>query len=126
MLWINQWPLKYIFNLSLENGIFSEKMKIAKLTPLFKNGDPENITNYGPMSVLSYFCKVLERIMYNRLYKYLCEQKLLYSEQFGFQEDHSTGYAIAHLVDHIYESFENNNYTFGLFTDLSKAFLPKN
>ena len=66
-------PLKHLFNLSLENGIFPEKMKIAKVIPLFKNGDPENITNYRPISVLPCFSKVLERIMYNRLYKYLLE-----------------------------------------------------
>ena len=65
-------PLKYLFNLSLEHWIFPEKMKIAKVIPLFKNSDPGNITNYRPISVLPCFSKVLERIMYNRLYKYLC------------------------------------------------------
>ena len=73
-------PLKHLFNLSLENGIFPEKMKIAKVIPLFKNGDPENIKNYRPISVLPCFSKVLECIKYNRLYKYLCEEKLLYSK----------------------------------------------
>ena len=70
-------PLKYLFNLSLQNGIFSEKMKIAKVIPLFKNGDPEDITNYRTISVLLSFSKVLERIMCNQLYKYLCQEKLL-------------------------------------------------
>ena len=70
-------PLKHLFNLSLQNGIFSEKMKIAKVIPLFKNGDPENITNYRTISVLLSFSKVLERIMCNQLYKYLCQEKLL-------------------------------------------------
>ena len=70
-------PLKHLFNLSLQNGIFSEKMKIAKVIPLFKNGDPENITNYRTISVLLSFSKVLERIMCNHLYKYLCQEKLL-------------------------------------------------
>ena len=60
-------PLKQLFNLSLENGIFPEKMKIAKVIPLFKNGAPENIANYRPISVLPCFSKVLERIMYNWL-----------------------------------------------------------
>ena len=115
-------PLKHLFNLLLENGIFHEKMKIAKVIPLFKNGDPENITNYRPISVLPCFSKVLERIMYNRVYKYLCEEKLLYSKQFGFQKGHSADHAIVHLVDQIYESFENDNYTIGVFIDLSKAF----
>ena len=68
-------PLRHLFNLSLENGFFPENMKIAQVIPLFKNGDPENITNYRPISVLPCFSKVLEHIMYNRLYKYLCEEK---------------------------------------------------
>ena len=67
-------------------GFFLKKMKIAKVIPLFKNGDPENITNYRPVSVLPCFSKVLECVMYNRLYKYLCEEKLLRSKQFGFQK----------------------------------------
>ena len=97
-------------------------MKIAKVVPLSKNSDPENITNYRPMSVLPCFFKVLDRIMYNGLHKYSCEKKLLYSKQFGLQKGHSTNHAIVHLVDQIYESFKNDNYTFGVFIDLSKAF----
>ena len=60
--------------------------------------------------------------MYNRLYKYLCEENLLYSKQLGYQKGHSPDHAIVHLVDQIYESFENDNYTLGVFIDLSKAF----
>ena len=105
-----------------DSFIFPEKMKIAKVMPLFKNGDPENIANYLPISVLPCFSKVLERIMYNRLYKYLCEEKLLYSKQFGFQKGYFTDHTTVHLVDQIYESFENDNYTLGVFIDLSKAF----
>ena len=54
-------------HLSLQNGIFPEKTKIAKVIPLPENGDPENITNYRPISVLPCFSKALKRIMYNRL-----------------------------------------------------------
>ena len=97
-------------------------MKIAKVIPLLKNGDPENITNYRPIALLPCFSKVLERIMYYRLYKYLCAEKLLYSKQFGCKKGHSTDHAIVHFVDQIYESFENDNYTLGIFIDLSKAF----
>ena len=100
-------------------------MKIAKLIPLFKNGDPENITNYRPISVFSCFSKVLERIMYNRLYKYLCKEKLLYSKQSGFQKGHSADHAIVHLVDQIYQSFENDNYTLGAFDTVDHSILLK-
>ena len=60
--------------------------------------------------------------MYNRLYKYLTTEKLLYSEQFGFQTGLSTEHVIVKLVDQIYESFEKYHYTLGVFIDLLKAF----
>ena len=113
MFWRNQW---------MEFWIFPEKMKIAKVIPLFENGDPENITNYRPISVLPWFSKVLQPIMYKRLFKYLCEEKLLYSKHFGFRKGHSTDHANVHLVDQIYESLENDYYTLGVFIDLFKAF----
>ena len=65
---------------------------------------------------------MLERIMYNRLQKYLKDQNILYDKQFGFRTGHSTEHAIAQLVDQIYEAFEKNEYTLGVFIDLSKAF----
>ena len=61
-------------------------------------------------------------MMYNRLYQYLIENKILYSKQFGFQTGYLTDYAIVHLVDKIRQSFEYNKYTRGAFIDLSKAF----
>ena len=64
-------PLKYLFDMSLESGIFPYKLKIARVIPLHKAGDPVNISNYRPISVLPCFSKMLERIMYKRLYRYL-------------------------------------------------------
>ena len=83
-------------------------MKIAKVTPVFKGGDSADLSNYRPISVLPCFSKILERLMYNRLYKHL--------------KGHSTDHALLQLVDQIYESFERNEYTIGVFIDLSKAF----
>ena len=60
--------------------------------------------------------------MYNRLYRYLIKNHILYSKQFGLQNGHSTDHAVVQLVDQIIESFENNEYTLGVFIDLSKAF----
>ena len=115
-------PLKYLFNLSIEKGIFPDDLKIAKVTPIYKTDDKSNLSNYRPISVLSCFSKILERIMYNRLYQYLTENKILYHKQFGFQTGHSTEHAIVQLVDQILESFEHNKYGLGVFIDLSKAF----
>ena len=55
-----------IFKNSLQQGTFSNKLKIVKVTPLFQSGDAENVTNYRPISVLPVFSKILERIMYNQ------------------------------------------------------------
>ena len=80
------------------------------------------MSNYRPISVLPCFSKLLERNMYNRLYKYLTTEKLLYSKQFGFQTGLSTEHAIVKLVDQIYKSFEKDHYTLGAFMDFLKAF----
>ena len=97
-------------------------MKIAKVTPVFKGGDSADLSNYRPISVLPCFSKILERLMYNRLCKHLSNSKILYPKQFGFQKGHSTDHALLQLVDQIYESFERNEYTIGVFIELSKAF----
>ena len=60
--------------------------------------------------------------MYNRLYKHLSNLQMLYPKQFGFQKSHSTDHALLQLVDQIYESFECNEYSVGVFIDVSKAF----
>ena len=94
-------PLKYIFNLSFEKGIFPDRMKIAKVTPDFKRGDSADLSNYRPISALSCFSKILERL-YNRLYKHLSNSKILYPKQFGFQKGHSTDHALLQLIMHRY------------------------
>ena len=115
-------PLMHVFNQSLKYGVFPEKMKIARVTPIFKTGEKYSISNYRPISVLPCFSKILEKIMYNRLYSYLTENNLLYEKQFGFRAGHSTEHALADLVDQICESFNNNKYLLGIFIDLSKPF----
>ena len=115
-------PLKYLFNLSIVKGIFPDDLKIAKVTPIYKADNSSNISNYRPISVLACFSKMLERIMYNCLQKYLKDQNILYNNQFGFRTGHSTEHAIAQLIDQIYKAFEKNKYTLGVFIDLPKAF----
>ena len=114
-------PLKHIFDLSFENGIFPNNLKIATVTPVYKSGENSSLSNYRPISVLPCFSKMLERIMYKRLYSYLQENKILYSKQFGFQTGHSTDHAIIQLVEQIYENFEKNKYTLGEFIRPGKS-----
>ena len=60
--------------------------------------------------------------MYNQLYYYLVQNKILYKKQFGFQNKHSTDHAVIQLTDEILKSFDQNLFTLGVFIDLSKAF----
>ena len=99
--------------------MFLDPMKIVNVTPAFKTGDLKEISNYRPISLLPCFSKILDRITYNCFYSYLVNKKMLYEKQFGFQKGHSTEHAIAQLLDQIYQSFENDNYT---LINLSKAF----
>ena len=77
-------PLRYTCSNSLAKRIFLEEMKIARITPIYKGGDKENVVNYRAVSVLPCFSKILKRIMYNRLYLCLTENNLLCNKQFGF------------------------------------------
>ena len=114
--------LKHIFNISLAKGDFPGKLKIARVTPIFKKGNNTLVSNYRPISVLPCFSKLLECIVYNRLYKFLVENNILYQKQFGFQMAHSTEPAILQLVNQITEAFSQGKYTLGISLDFSKAF----
>ena len=69
-------------------------MKIAKVSPIFKKSEKSILSKYRPISVLPCFSKILERIMYNRLYTYLAENNILFNKQFGFRAGHSTEHVL--------------------------------
>ena len=64
-------PLTVIFNKSLETGVFPSDMKIADISPLFKNGSQYLPNNYQPISLLPTISKLLEKIMHSRIYNFL-------------------------------------------------------
>ena len=99
------------------------QIKFTSVTRIFKGGESWILENYRPIYVLSGFSKIVERIMYNhRLYKYLTDNNILYKKQFGFQTRHSTEHAIIQLVDQITSNCERDQYTLGVFIDISKSF----
>ena len=114
--------LTKIFNLSINAGVYPSNLKIAKVIPIFKKGDPTSVNNYRPISILSPINKIFEKILYSRLTKYINKSNLLYKYQFGFRKNHSTEHALIELVDQIRLSMGDNQMTCGIFIDLSKAF----
>ena len=117
---VNQ--LANIFNKSFLTGIVPSKLKIAKVIPLYKTKDPALFNNYRPISLLPFFSKILERLMYTRLYNFLTEHNILSMNQFGFRKNYSTFLALMDLVDSISKNIDEGNYSIGIFLDLSKAF----
>ena len=115
-------PLLYICNLSLNRGVFPKKLKIAKVTPIFKKGQKENINNYRPISVLPTFSKLIEKIVYHRLSFYLDSFDVIGDNQYGFREGRSTTAAVLSLTDYILRAFDDGKFVVGVFLDLTKAF----
>ena len=115
-------PLTYLVNSSISEGIFPSELKLARVVPIFKSGDPSLITNYRPISVLSFFSKVFEKVMYNHIISFMNKNDVLYDKQFGFRQKHSTQQAIIMLVDKITRSLDGGDIVISVFLDLKKAF----
>ena len=115
-------PLNIICNLSFTTGVFPNKMKTAKVLPLFKANDVHEVSNYRPVSILTQFSKILEKLFEKRLRNYVDKNNLLFDGQYGFRVNRSTGLALNELVDTIINALDNNKYCVGVFIDLKKAF----
>ena len=81
--------LTLIINQSLNSGIFPDKLKIAKVTPIFKKGDKQIITNYRPISVLPVISKSFETVIHEQLSEYFVTNNLFSPQQYGFRKNSS-------------------------------------
>ena len=115
-------PLAHIFNASFSTGVFPQKLKIAKIIPVYKKDDKHLFQNYRPISILPSISKLIEKCAFNRLYSFLSKNLILSNSQFGFRSNHSTVHAQIVLQDKITSFIENNDFCIGVFMDLSKAF----
>ena len=115
-------PLCRIINLSFSTGVFPEILKVAKVIPLHKGDSTDELNNFRPISLLSIFDKIMEKLMHKRLYMFLEEHKILYEKQFGFQKKSSTAHSLIEITEKIRESIDNGKYGCGIFIDLKKAF----
>ena len=115
-------PLTYITNLSFTEGVFPHELKIAQVLPLYKNNDPMLFNNYRPISILPFFSKLFERLMYNRLIDFIEKHQLLYQYQFGFRKNHSTFTALVVLLEKITAVLNNSEFAVCIFIDFRKAF----
>ena len=115
-------PLTYICNKSLSLGIFPDRTKYAVVKPLFKKGDKTKTSNYRPISILSSFSKILEKVMFNQLQNRLNNYKILAEEQFGFRLNSTMNNATFKLVKETLSALNSKLMVGGIFFDLEKAF----
>ena len=102
-------PLTIIFNKSINEGCFPDLMKYADVVPLYKSKEHYLTSNYRPISLLITVSKLLEKIMYKRVYSFLTTTHQLYAGQYGFRQQHSCENAICELVSAIVKNQEKKN-----------------
>ena len=98
---------------------FLKFLKIALVTPIFKANENNLFENYRPISVLTCFSKLLEKLMYKRLFNYVEKHNILSNHQYGFRRNRSTEDALLNLTDKISKALDEGKYTIGVFLDLS-------
>ena len=108
--------------MSFITGEYPNLLKIVKVIPIHKGGSTQDAINHRPISLLSIFDKIIEKLMHKRLYNFLMEHNILYQNQFGFRKNNSTVYASAQITEMITVSIDNRNFGCGIFVDLRKAF----
>ena len=111
-----------LINLSFPLNVFPSRWKTAKVTPVFKSGDPTDVTNYRAISVLPILSKIAERHVHNAVYSFLCANDLIYIRQSGFRSKHSTETALIKIIDDLIFNLDNDSVSGMVLVDYLKAF----
>ena len=109
--------LSHHFELVFELGIFSRCLKIAKVIPVYKTGNKQQINNYRPISLLTILFKVLEKLIKTRLAKFFEKNEIFSDNQYWFQEKHSVIHALLEVISLSYDAIQNNRFSGLLFMD---------
>ena len=115
-------PLVHVINCSISLKFVPVEWKTAKIKPLFKKGNPDDPSNYRPISLLSGFSKIVEKVVEKQLRKYLEDNNLITTSQFGFRQKYETTYAILKITNELYNNNEKDLISLAVFADLKKAF----
>jgi hypothetical protein len=114
--------ISHLINLSFETGCFPESLKVALVIPLHKKDNNLDLNNYRPISLLSVFSKIFEKIMKLRILKFLNSNNFFCKNQFGFMEGKSTEDALLNFCSFVFEGLNQNEFVGGIFVDITKAF----
>ena len=115
-------PLTHIINLSIATCTFPDKLKEAKITPIYKKGDKSIPSNYRPISILPTLSKIFEKHLASQIRNFLSDFDLLVKEQSGFREHHSCMSALTKMTENWLSEIDKGNLTGTVYLDFSKAF----
>ena len=113
--------ISFFIDIAFRIGIFPRSCKIARVIPLFKSGKTDNLTNYRPISILTGFSKIFEKLIHKRLTNFFQKHSVLVESQYGFQNNISTTHAILDVLTTSYDQINANNFTDVILLDFQKA-----
>lgn len=113
-----------LINKCISEGSFPNSLKISRIVPIYKDGNPLDPANYRPINILSPLSKIFEMVLYDRIIKFINKFKLIDNGQYGFQEKSGTLSASMNVIFHIQNALDSKlKKTVGcVFIDLRKAF----
>ena len=88
----------------MESSVLPDQLKIAKISPIYTGKDKSYLNNYRPISILSVFSKLFEKVFYSGLYNFLDKHKLLSENQYGYRQKRSTIQAVIYFKFEILEA----------------------
>ena len=115
-------PLHHLFQLSISKQAIPREWKHHSITPIYKSGDKSSVSKYRPVSLLCIVSKVLERLIYVNLGKFILSHDVISPSQFGFLKHRSTTQQLLVFIDKVHHILNSNNKSDVIYLDFSKAF----
>ncbi len=112
--------LHHIFCISLHTCSIPSEWKLHCIVPIYKTGDKCSVSNYRPISLLSSVSKVLEKLVYDKLYNYLCCK--ISNLQFGFLRNHSSVQQLLCFIHEVTTALDSKAQVDAIYLDFKKAF----
>ena len=106
---------------SFNQGIFPQSLKTARVVPIHKSGSKTDVSNYRPISLLTSFSKIYEKLMHNRITDFMDSNNSFYEMQYGFRSGRSCEHALLKAQSILLDNLSKNQISLLLFIDFSKA-----
>ena len=116
-------PLTKLFNKSLEQGVYPDMWKHANITPIFKHkGSSSDPKNYRPISLLPNISKILEKVVFDKIYKHITFHGLITERQSGYRPHHGTQAQLVYLTHRLYSALDKDMDFTTIYLDISRYF----